>query len=246
MIWPHCITKALSGRVDQVGGEIAETQNALVEETLALCTPTYEITHLWWLEDDVIPSSIACLLQLYNQSCRGEPKQIISGVYFSKEPGGLAQPLIFKADGRGPSPYEPIRDHVPQRPFEVAFTHMGCTLIEVEVYRVMAEKLALGHDRYGSREWYRSPGKTDNLVENCDIGYDQNGVYSIRATSDAYFCQQARKAGFKVWVDPHEYAFCWHFDKTRGLSVPEEQWRQSKAKKTIVWQTKDGLVEWPR
>ncbi len=180
------------------------------------------MSHVFWIDDDVIVSRMA-LLELLSAHV-----DIVSGVYFTKcDP---AEPLIFPGRGCGTTPF------VPDRLFKTWGTGMGCTLIRTDVYRRMLRDLPLGLDKYGHPAWYRTTGD--------DTASFEDGVLWRGGTEDLYMLNEAQKLGFQPWANTSRRAFGWHYDRERRQGYPVEQWAQRLAGKPIVWKTPDGPITW--
>ena len=207
---------------DDVGGEIAEGRNGCVARALSYETDDREITHLFWLDDDVIAPRTA-IIRLMSHDV-----DIAAGVYFLKCP--ISEPLIFPGRGAGTSPF------VPDQVFETWGVGMGITLVKTSVYRRMREDLELPLDKYGKPQWYKTPSALDAVVVD--------EVLFAGGTEDLYFCDRAGKMGCKVVADTSRYAFGWHYDCRNGIGYPEKQWRQHMAGEAITWDTPGGVVTW--
>jgi hypothetical protein len=207
---------------DTVGGEIAEGRNGCVATALSYENSEREVTHLFWLDDDVICSRTALVALLHHN------KDIASGVYFTKaEP---AEPLIFPGRGCGTTSF------IPNKVFETWGHGMGLTLVKTDVYKNMRDELKLPLDKYGRPQWYKTPDITDMEI--------QNDVLFVGGTEDLYFLHQANKIGYRPIVDTTQYAFGWHYDYKKRQGYPTKQWDQFQANKPIIWPTEDGDVVW--
>ncbi len=208
--------------IDDKGGEIAETRNKIVQISLDYETPTCEVSHLFWIDDDVIASTRSLLELLDVQA------DIVSGCYFTKcDP---AEPLIFPGRGAGTTPF------VPNQLFETWGHGMGLCLIRAEVYRRMARELPLGRDKYGHTAWYKTTGAEHSTVED--------GVVWMGGTEDLYFLNEAQKLGYQPWMNTRRFAFGWHFDKETRQGYPKKQWAQMMRGQEITWDTPDGPKAW--
>lgn len=209
--------------IDEKGGEIAETRNQCVQQALDYDSPDREVTHIFWLDDDVMPSRLA-LIQLLGHDC-----DIASGVYFSKIDPGV--PLIFPGPGCGTVPF------VPDQFFETWGCGMGLCLVRTEVYRKMAHDLDLGKDKYGRPAWYRTRGGESAFIED---GVMKGGA----VTEDLYFLGKAREVGFAPHVDTTVAAFGWHYDMRKRQGFPRKQYDEMKRDFKVTWETQDGPVVW--
>jgi hypothetical protein len=222
MAWPLNTGYVNFFTLDVQGGEIAETRNRCVQLALDYDTPACEVSHIFWLDDDVIASRMA-LLQLLSHN-----RDIASGVYFTRcDP---AEPLIFPGRGAGTTPF------VPDQAFETWGHGMGLTLIRTDVYRRMAAETDLGRDRYGRPAWYRTTGAETATFED--------GVLWMGGTEDLYFLDAAGKLGYKPIIDTSRFAFGWHYDAAQRQGYPKKQWKQRMGGQPIVWDTPNGPVTW--
>ncbi len=208
--------------LDVEGGEIAETRNRCVQLALDYESDRCEVSHLLWLDDDVIASRLA-LLRLLSHDV-----DIASGCYFTRN--DPAEPLIFPGRGAGTTPF------VPDRVFETWGHGMGLALVRSGVYRRMAREQDLGLDRYGRPAWYRTTGAEDASLED--------GVLWMGGTEDLYFLERAGRLGYRPLMDTSRLAFGWHVDPGGRQGYPREQWSQRIRGQPIVWRTPDGPVEW--
>lgn len=232
LIWPQMTGHSVIYLRDGEGGEVAETRNAVVDAAIQADVET-PISHLFWVDDDVIVMPGA-LLELLHQRT-----PICSGVYFTKRPGNLAEPLVYPLDGG-------VDQFRPNAIYEVASHGMGLTLVELSVYKRMAGKLPL--DKYGRPAWYHT------TTHDEEVRQDDNGVVDLGYTEDSYFLHNARAMGYKPRVACTKHAFGFHFTPERrdkaGKIVqmeqgyPTEQWSQWVAGEPIVWQTPEGPVVW--
>lgn len=210
--------------IDSVGGEIAECRNQCVARAMAFEKPDCEVSHVFWIDDDVLFTYRALLTLYYHR------RDIASGVYFTKcEP---SEPLIFPGRGCGTTQF------IPNQTFETWGHGMGLTLIRTEVYRRMATELNLPKDKYGHTEWYKTTGFEHSKVEE-DVRW-------LGGTEDLYFLDNAGKMGIKPLVDTSMGAFGWHYDRHSGKGYPVKQWNQYVLGQPIVWPTPDGDVIWNR
>lgn len=207
---------------DSVGGEIAETRNRCVQLALSAENDGLEISHIFWLDDDVICTRLS-LLKLLSHN-----RDIASGVYFTR--CEASEPLIFPHKGGGTTPF------VPDQAFETWGHGSGLTLVRLSVYKRMAQELDLGRDKYGRPQWYKTPGIADATVEN--------GVAFVGGSEDLLFLDQAAKLGIRGFVDTSRLAFGWHWDARTNQGYPLKQWRQQQAGKAIEWETPDGVKVW--
>jgi hypothetical protein len=228
MLWPMNLSKTTLFMRDWVGDEIAENRNRLVDLALGLENDDMEVTHLFWLDDDVIVMRGA-LHQLL-----GHDRDIASGVYFSKDPDPVSRPLIIPGPGAGTERF------IPNRAYETWGCGMGLTLVRTDLYKRMRDELNLPRDRYGHPEWYRTTGKAG---QHDSIEMD-GGIAFHGGTEDLYFCRSAAKLGVHPLIDTSKHAFGFHWDEKGQRGYPEKQWQEWIHDEPIVWDTPSGPVVW--
>lgn len=217
LMWP-----LNTGRISVfvVGKPVAEARNEAVTRALAFENNEREVSQIFWVDDDVLIARTA-LIKLYQHYA-----PIVSGVYFSK--GDVSEPLIFPGRGCGSLPY------IPDQVIETWGHGSGLTLINTDVYRKMQKELNLPLDKFGNVEWYKTP---------IEPNYDGTVLW-CGGTEDLFFCENARKLGYKSIVDCTSDAFGWHFDRATGKGFPRQQFNAGKTGQPIVWNTPDGPKEW--
>lgn len=206
---------------DDIGGQIAETRNKIVADAMRLENDRMEIDSLFWVDDDVLVSRGA-LMQLY-----GHHRPIASGVYFLK--GDPSVPLLMPGRVQGTDPF------VPNKVYDCWGVGMGLCLVKMDVYRRMLAG-GLPTDKLGNPEWYKTVKEYSLQGDMLDSG----------GTEDLYFLDAAQKVdqAFKPLADCGKWAFGWHYDLATHKGWPEPQFKQWSAGKKVVWETKDGTVEW--
>lgn len=217
--WP---TNTVIGIVLEKGKRVAEARNAIVRKALSLENNQLEVSHIFWLDDDVLPHRDA-LKALYNHH-----RDIVSGVYFTKEEA--AEPLIYSGPLQGCEPF------VPDKLLPVWGHGSGLTLVAGSVYRRMATECDLGTDEYGNPQWYRTISGESHVDGNRETVTD--------ATEDLYFCDLAGKLGFQCFVDTSRPAFGWHYDAGNSRGYPRRQWEEYQRTGAITWDTPEGKVTW--
>lgn len=226
IIWPMNRGQTIFYLRDKVGGEVAECRNAIVDSVLAYDRVSGPISHIFWVDDDVLVFP-GCLLELLHQN-----KDICSGVYFTKREGNLAEPLIFPLDS------DPRTGFYPNEVYEVAGHGMGLTLVRTQVYKDLAAKQLTTMDKYGRPEWYNTS------KDGTDVSQDEKDVISLGHTEDTDFCGKARKLGYKCYIDTNAHAFGFHYDKEKDKGYPEATWIAWIRGNPIIWETPDGIITW--
>jgi hypothetical protein len=218
LIWPMN-----TGRVVLfvVGEDVAEGRNHCVTLGLNCENEEREVTHFFWVDDDVLLHKMS-LMQLMSHQ-----RDIASGVYFKKETG---EPLIFPGPGSGTYPY------IPDQLLEVWGHGMGLTLVRAEVYKRMRAELNLPKDSRGFTQWYKSAPPSE--------GAYVSGAFWRGGTEDLYFLHQAGMLGYKPLVDCSRKCFGWHFDMETRKGYPAAQFDQYLRGESPVWNTPKGPMKW--
>lgn len=247
---------------DEAGGGIAEARNALVETALTYDREANPVSHLLWLDDDVLAFPGA-LLELLNVN-----QDVASGVYFLKADGPASQPLVWLDADPAAGVHEGVMvPFAPDRVLPAKYTGMGLTLVRLSVYKRMAAELDLGTDRHGRTKFYHTATPDD-------VREDGLGGIEVGFTEDVYFYRQAARVGVRPWVSTTKHAFGFHTStlfccKDCGFrSVeealaarhllscpghrlreelagwPEKQFRQWAAGEKIVWGVGGEKVVW--
>jgi hypothetical protein len=251
-----CSGRTLFYLRDHDGGKIAEVRNGIVDAVLKYDRDVQEVSHLFWVDDDVLVFP-GCLIQLLK--CSEQYKaEIVSGVYFTKQ--AVSRPLVY------PKRNESSDIFWPNRQYPVFGHGMGLTLVEVGVYRRMLD-LGLPMDCYGRPQWYHTTKLMDEVYE------DEKGIIHLGSTEDFYFLDHAEKLGYQPYIDTTKHAFGFHYqpeyccdcgwqhpsvkmsrthkrdNPTHKMALedkgyPVEQWEQWTSGECIRWQTPDGEVVW--
>ncbi len=235
IFWPNNHGKAIFYDRDYAGDEVAEVRNKIVEAVLRYDAEAHKVSHLFWVDDDVLVFP-GCLLELLHQD-----RDIASGVYFTKMPGNLSSPLWYPDNGGGTARF------LPDRIEEVWGHGMGLTLVKTEVYKRIRDEVLTRTvdgqqqrltDKYGRPRWYH---RTDQTTE---LWQDEHDLTHMGMTEDIYFLSLAHKLGYKPAIVTTKHAFGFHYDKARDVGYPEKQWQQWSSGEPIVWATPDGPVTW--
>lgn len=223
LMWPMNCTKTIIPFYDRVGGQIAEGRNAIVAMARQLNTPHQEVTHIFWLDDDVVPMPSVLLRLLSHQA------DVAAGVYFSKTDVG--EPLIFPGRGEGTMAWKAAGDTDP--PIPTYGFPLGLSVMKFDVFdRIDAAFPDLPKDRYGNPEYFRTPTEADATFED--------GILSYGGTEDFILFDRLQAIGARVLVDCSKWAFGWHMDKATLEAFPTNQWGQYKTGQNVTWP--DGTV----
>lgn len=145
---------------------------------------------IFLLDDDVLPPPNT-IMKMINLWRNREDCQIINGVYWSKSEPPL--PLIFRDHMRGSYLDWHVGDLI-----EADAAGAGCTFIDTDVLRKMEKPWFSVNYTYRPKDADPKPDKPD-----------------FSTTEDLYFYHNARKLGYKVWVDTSIQ--CIHQDKRTGV-----------------------------
>lgn len=204
------------------GYEIGEARQLIARRCLAH-DPQPEF--LFFLDDDVLPSSDAFIKLLYR--ARTHPDHdIFAGVYCCK---GMHDPLIYAGNGVGPFWDWAVGDILTTDGHGITGVHSGLTLIRVSLFqRLIDAGLASADD---SNPFYRT-------VDETSKGPTGN-MQSRKGTEDLYFAHKVLKLGAKILVDTSVLAG--HVDKKSGITwgLPEDSPPVQRAK----WLTKKDRSE---
>lgn len=213
------------------GREVGDARNEIVQLALAFEDPKTRArcSHLFFVDDDCLLSTSA-LRQLYAHRA-----PIRAGLYYTKS--FPSEPLILTTKHGGVAHDFTHGDVIP------CYAHgMGCTLIELDVFRQMFHQ---GHVEVTDATCRSCAGcgcrgcfDTGKVIRwfhtvKADLTIDDLGPMVHEQTEDAYFCERAALAGFQPCVDTGVLAF--HFDKDTGEAYPLDQWRQYRAGQPITW-----------
>ncbi len=223
LVWPMNKGKAVLPTTDHQGNEVAEMRNRLVAMMLAAddAGPA-KVTHLMWLDDDVIVGPAAML------ALASHDRDVASGVYFSKFE--FPEPLIFDGPSAGTGTFAPGGTR------ESWGWAQGLSLVKLDVYRRMRDEMKLAPDRYGCPSWYES-------------GFQQamrNGNFHSVGTEDFPFFERCNQLGYSCLQDMSREAFGYHYDLKTDQGYPQRQWEQFKRREPVVWpaQGERGEVVW--
>ena len=189
-----------------VGYEVGQARNYLVEQALHWQNDAgHTVSHVFFVDDDVLvpPYALHVLLS------RNRP--IVSGLYYAKT--AAPQPLLLT----GPSEGTPAS--VPHNQVVECYAHgMGCTLIEIGVFRALLESGLVEYETLPNGQ--RLPQLFKTTRDQVTGDGSQTVVYN--ETEDVYFLKRAAQAGFTAAVDTSVFGF--HWDQKAGRAYPVETW----------------------
>lgn len=206
------------------GKEVGDARNEIVARSLSFDNDAREVTHVFFLDDDVLPHPEA-FKKLYANG-----RDIVGGLYYLKL--ATPTPMVLHDETFGVA-----KSWRPGELVECAAHGMGLTLIRTEVFKRMRDELDLGTDAFGFPQWFKT------LKDHMIVGADGRPAF-INETEDAYFCKRARSLGYQPCVDTSAQAFGFHWAQKEQRAYPLKQWKEHIEKGTITWETDDGPVVW--
>lgn len=111
---------------------------------------------------------------------------IVAGVYLCKSVARTFPATLFEDETS-------IEFNDDPTPVEVKWAATGCIAIHRRVFEKLAETMPLLHEKDGPRAFY--PFFRSSITDLEDVG-------PILLSEDFAFCERAREAGFKVYVNP--------------------------------------------
>jgi hypothetical protein len=223
IVWPMNTMRIAYHAIDHNGGEVGEMRNYLVQLMLdheAQSRGEKEITHIFWMDDDVVPASPMVLQALLQHDA-----PIVSGVYFTK--GEFGKPLIFDGGSAGSAKWQP------SKVIESWGWSQGLSLVQFDVFKRMRDELDLGKDKYGRPAWFRQPG----------FSVGPEGGMLLGGTEDFVFFDNANRLGYTPIVDCTKHAFGFHIDLASLQGYPEVQFEQFVKGEPIIWPAAKGEEE---
>ncbi len=197
------------------GKEVGDARNECVARALQFEDEEREISHIFFLDDDVLPHPEA-LKKLHAAN-----RDIVSGMYFLKTQ--TPTPMIVMDEGDGVA-----REFVPGELVECSAHGMGLTLVRSEVFKRLRDETDLGEDMHGYPKWFHTT--RDSFI------VDQHGRNKIvNETEDVYFLRRARALGYRPCVDTSAEAFGWHWAQNQQRAYPLKQWFEFQQHRTITW-----------
>lgn len=201
------------------GKEVGDARNECVARSLAMETEETQVSHIFFLDDDVLASRMA-FKKLY-----ADDRDIVAGLYFLKTP--VATPMVLMDEGGVPKTWRP-GDII-----DCAGHGMGLTLIKTEVFKRLRDETDLGVDRFGYPCWFKT-------LRDHQVFRPDGSPAIVNETEDVYFLKRARALGYQPCVDTSADAFGFHFAHNEKRAYPLKQWFEWNAKGTITWDLDDG------
>lgn len=205
------------------GTEVGTARNILVDQALHYRHPGgLTVSHVFFVDDDTLipPYALTRLLS--------HKRPIVSGLYFAKT--DVPQPLMLKDELSGL-----VESWTPGELVECDGHGMGCTLIEMRVFRDIAEKGLVGTEQWHGRDIWQFFKTTRDDV------FLEHGVPKVlNQTEDMYFLHRAKRLGYQPCVDTG--CFAWHWDEGKKTAFPLEQWQEFRTKGTVTWPQTAGVA----
>lgn len=189
------------------GFEVGQARNYLVTQALDWTNDNrHTISHVFFVDDDVLVPPYALIKLLAHK------RPIVSGLYFAKTEA--SQPLVLHDEFGG------VRTDLPRDQVIDCHAHgMGCTLIELRVFRELLETGQLEHKqtREGKDlpQWFSTT--RDKLTTT-----DQGAPVIFNETEDVSFLRAAKTLGYQPAVDTG--VFCFHWDEKQQIGYPRHLW----------------------
>ncbi len=181
------------------GMEVGEARNHIVEQALA-----DGVEWLFFLDYDIIPPSHALIKMLDLLQNSDDKFHIAAGVYYLKQVPSY--PLIMVEGWK-----YAFEDWEAGDLIKADAAGMGCTLINMEVFRKM------------EKPWFKTcPGYSPKTF-----------APQSKLTEDVYFCMKAKEAGFNLVVDTSIQ--CGHVDWRKGLIYHYAPYQDDPKKGGPAW-----------
>ena len=203
------------------GQEVGDARNLLVDYALKFQHSNgWTASHVFFVDDDTLIPSNALLKLLAHK------RPIVSGLYFTKT--DPAQPLMLGGDQGGV-----IDRWAPNSVVECRVHGMGCTLIEIGVFKALIEQQLVEQGLYYEegqpKDIWRFFATTRDAQRETEDGMPT--LYN--ETEDAYFLKRAAKLGYQPAVDTS--ILCWHWDNVKKQAYPLPQWIQHRSGQPVDW-----------
>lgn len=186
-----------------IGFEVGQARNFLVDQALKMVNSHgHTVSHLFFVDDDVLipPDAISRLLAHH--------RPIVSGLYYAKT--AAPQPLVLTA------PYAGVAE-LPKNGLVECYAHgMGCTLIELQVFRELLDKQLVTYETIATGQSLPQFFKTTKDERSIDP-VSQSPVVHYQ-TEDVFFLEKAAQLGYRAAVDVD--CFCWHWDEVSKQAFP--------------------------
>lgn len=189
-----------------LGWEVGQARNYLVEQALTWRNEHgHTVSHVFFIDDDVLipPYALSVLLS--------RKRPIVSGLYYAKTPA--PQPLILM------DPFGGVLETVPRNQVVECYAHgMGCTLIEIGVFRSLLAEGLVEYEQVGSQSLPQFFKTTRDKLTQAD-GYAPT---IGNETEDVHFLKLAAQLGYTAAVDTGVFSF--HWEQKSGIAYPLDKW----------------------
>ena len=187
-----------------LGFEVGQARNYLVQQALDWQNEHgHTVSHVFFVDDDVLIPPYALMVLLSRK------RPIVSGLYFAKTQA--PQPLILT------DPYGGVMEDFPRNQVVECYAHgMGCTLIELRVFRELLEQGLVEHETMPSGQVLPQFFRTtrDKLTQV------EGGAPTIgNETEDVHFLKLAAQLGYTAAVDTGVFGFHWDEKSQRGFPL---------------------------
>ena len=198
---------------------VGKARNMLVETALGVVP---ELDVLWWIDNDVlVPPDSGVLI---DQVLGGGGIDIISGLYFNRRQPFTPQVFHCAEEDENLGKYWPIVDLPSGGIEEVDAAGFGCIAMRPQVFHTMKE---LWDARPVPQQ---SSDSLNKIIDDLSPWFE----FLNRKGEDMYFCERAKEAGFKIWInydikcghlgetEIQEYHFKYLVDNNLLQKVPSE------------------------
>ncbi len=185
-----------------LGFEVGQARNYLVQQALDWQNDNgHTVSHVFFVDDDVLIPPYALMVLLSRK------RPIVSGLYYAKTEA--PQPLILTDPSGG------VLDPVPRNQVVECYAHgMGCTLIELRVFRDLIDRGMVEYETFGSQtlpQFFKTT--RDKLTQ------DGGAPVIGNETEDVHFLKLAAKLGYTAAVDTGVFGFHWDEKSQRGFPL---------------------------
>lgn len=202
-----------------LGWEVGQARNYLVQQALDLKTSQgFTVSHVFFVDDDVLVPPYA----LSNLLARNRP--IVSRLYYAKTPA--PQPLLL-LDAFGGTAEDLVRESAPNSLIECYAHGMGCTLIELRVFRELREAGLAPDETLPNGQvlpqWFKTTRDARIIAGHGEPiaaaapGSSAPIVYN--QTEDVYFLSHAAELGYRAAVDTGVFGFHWQESEKRAYPL---------------------------
>jgi hypothetical protein len=191
-----------------IGSEVGQARNIRVDQALNW-TNSYghTISHVFFIDDDVLvpPYALSVLLE--------RKRPIVGGLYYAKTPA--EQPLVL------PDPFGGTVTDLPRNTVVECYAHgMGCTLIELQVFRDVLAAGLVGYETVNGKSIAQFFSTTRDALSQ-----ESNGANVVlNETEDVFFLKRAAQLGYRAAVDTG--VFCFHWDHQGKVGYPLRLWQE--------------------